>query len=826
MITRLIAIALLFCLAAPFVSTATAKETPPTRRFALIAASNEGGDGRATLRYAHSDAASVAKVLQELGGIHADDTLLLLGADRNSLNQAIARLAAKVDHEKSRSRVEVLMYYSGHSDETGLLLGQELFGWKELRSTLADLPADVRIAILDSCASGSLTRVKGGRVMAPFLVDTSSDVKGHAILTSSSADEVAQESDRIQASFFTHYLVSGLRGAADFSRDGRVTLNEAYQYAFHETLARTEGTRGGAQHAAYDINLSGAGDLVLTELRKGTAGLVFSDDIDGRIFVRDSRDVLVSEIRKYGGRPMELSLPPGTYRLFLQREAGAFESRVTLDEGKRTNVTATDFRATSLEATAWRGADASPGKPTDETKKYRTIPFSISVLPTVSTEGVEGDDVINNVSINLLAGHGARLHGVEMGWGLNSRSEVVTGAQLAIGGNFAGKGFWSDGGDRGDVYGTQLAVGFNAARGDLRGFQGSVGLNSAGGDVTGAQATVGVNTAGAVNGAQLSVGGNLAGVGEYEVTDATRQSYAGLQASVGFNLSRLDVRAGQLAVGVNIAEGDLRYAQLAVGANVAGGEVSGLQGAVGMNLAVEGFHGLQSAVGANIAPAGESAGLQAAAGGNVADRLTGVQAAAGFNHAAEIDGVQLGIVNVAGKVEGMQIGLINYADEITGVPIGLISIDRQTPVRFDLWTSDVHAANAGVRLGTKYVYNVIWAGLQPTDGKDRWALGYGIGGHLPIEDSFAVNLDVLGASEHYGGSWKSNNMLTTARLTLVWEPLERFSVFAGPTFNAYFSFAGDEFRDEEQSILPQREVWQDRSTRLKLWPGFTVGVRI
>jgi hypothetical protein len=49
-------------------------------------------------------------------------------------------------------------------------------------------------------------------------------MRGHAFLTSSAASEVAQESDRIRASYFTYYLVSGLRGAADVTGEGKVTL--------------------------------------------------------------------------------------------------------------------------------------------------------------------------------------------------------------------------------------------------------------------------------------------------------------------------------------------------------------------------------------------------------------------------------------------------------------------------------------------------------------------------------------------------------------------------------------------------------------------------
>jgi len=78
-------------------------------------------------------------------------------------------------------------------------------------------------------------------------------MKGDAFMTSSSANEASQESDAIRGSFFTYYLVSGLRGAADMIHDGRITLNEAYQYAYNETLSRTEKTMGGTQHPNYDI---------------------------------------------------------------------------------------------------------------------------------------------------------------------------------------------------------------------------------------------------------------------------------------------------------------------------------------------------------------------------------------------------------------------------------------------------------------------------------------------------------------------------------------------------------------------------------------------
>jgi uncharacterized caspase-like protein len=225
----------------PLLAAAAPDEGPlPVRRFALLVGVNDGGPSRVRLRYAVSDAKAVSQVLGELGGVLPGDRILVLDADRAALEDGMNRLRRMIDAAKSSGgRTEALLYYSGHSDEEGLMLKQDRFSYRELRQALNALTSDVRIAILDSCASGAMARQKGGVRRPAFLVDASASVRGHAILTSSSEDEVSQESDRIGGSYFTHNLVSGLRGAADLSGDGRVTLNEAYQFAFNETLART-----------------------------------------------------------------------------------------------------------------------------------------------------------------------------------------------------------------------------------------------------------------------------------------------------------------------------------------------------------------------------------------------------------------------------------------------------------------------------------------------------------------------------------------------------------------------------------------------------------
>jgi hypothetical protein len=60
----------------------------------------------------------------------------------------------------------------------------------------------------------------------PFLFGDSISAEGYAFLISSSATEASRESDSTANSYFTHSLVTGLRGAADTVGDGRVTLNK------------------------------------------------------------------------------------------------------------------------------------------------------------------------------------------------------------------------------------------------------------------------------------------------------------------------------------------------------------------------------------------------------------------------------------------------------------------------------------------------------------------------------------------------------------------------------------------------------------------------
>ncbi len=512
------------------------------RRFALIAAANDGGTGRVQLLYAHSDARSMEQVLRQLGGVDRNDRTLLLDATRPKLVEAFDRIEGQLAAARTEGvRVEFLFYYSGHSDEKGLLLAGEHLTYKEIRARLDRMPADVRIAILDSCASGALTRSKGGVWRKPFLVDESTQVRGHAFLTSASADEAAQESDRVKGSFFTHFMVTGLRGAADLTDDGRVTLNEAYQYAFHETLARTESTQAGPQHPSYDFQLTGAGDLVLTDLSKTSALFILPPELEGRVFLRDSQGRLVAEINKPGGRAVSMALEPGEYAITVDAYGELRKGTVTLARDDAVQLSINDLTVSPVEVAVARGDVRYVDR------EVRLEPFTLSLVPGVGINSSISEPTLNNVALNIILGYGAALDGIELS-GLGAIRTM-------------------------NVQGFQGAGAFNVVTGNVDGFQWAGGANIAVQDLDGFQAAGGANVViGRVDGFQAAAGANIVG-GELD----------GFAVAGGANIAGGRVDGFQWAGGANLAGGGIDGAQLAT-VNIAGGPSEGFQGGV-VNIA-------------------------------------------------------------------------------------------------------------------------------------------------------------------------------------------------------------------------------------------------
>jgi hypothetical protein len=383
-----------------------------TRRIAVVVGSNRGAPSHAPLRFAEQDASKFAAVLAELGGLAQPDILLLRGPTpaevRAALDEAARRTARW--HAQHRGQVVLMFYFSGHSDGTMLEMGNQGLPFAEVRRRVDDVGADVRLVILDSCRSGALLALKSGTLGESFDIRMTDDLAstGEAMITSSAADEAALESAEIGGAFFSHHLISGLRGAADLSGDGVVTLAEAYQYAFVRTLRSTSETTVGPQHPAYDYRLSGRGELVLTQLQKPSAVLDLPVGFDRLLLVAVPREQVLAELGPRSGH--RIAVPSGTYKLRAWKGTQTFAARVAVAGGQTLQVAAAELIPVHAEPAVGKGgADvdvtAVSAPPAGQEQDQR--PWSLAVGLGLM-EGVAKDALLEGVDLGVQRRFGAK----------------------------------------------------------------------------------------------------------------------------------------------------------------------------------------------------------------------------------------------------------------------------------------------------------------------------------------------------------------------------------------------------------------------------------
>jgi hypothetical protein len=311
--------ALAVCACAVLAVSATARAE--IERYAIVVGHDVGAADEQRLRYAQADATRVAELLTELGGVRPENEVVMRGAPAGQVRRALIGLNERIRTDQRSGRDAMLfVYYSGHGDADALHLGDTRLELRELEALVRGSSAQVRILVIDACRSGAVTRVKGGAPGPPIALSTPTELPGEGVivLTASTSGEDAQESDLLGGSFFTHYLVSALRGAADDNGDLVVTVAEAFAYTREQTILASSRSLAGTQHPTFHYDLRGRADVALTEL--GTDRSL--GRLNGRLTLPANATYLVMRGSLTGavvgeiaaGMPRRtLSLPPGNY---------------------------------------------------------------------------------------------------------------------------------------------------------------------------------------------------------------------------------------------------------------------------------------------------------------------------------------------------------------------------------------------------------------------------------------------------------------------------------------------------------------------------------
>lgn len=325
-------------------------------KFGLFVGNDAGGPGDPELVFAEADAAKMRDLFVDFGGVKVGDAHLLQGVPARSVQHELDALRVDIAEAKlAGNDATLVFYFSGHGDADGLHLGTSQIPHEDLRNWLDGSGATVRIAMVDACQSGGLVRRKGG-VRGPsfaFAEPTAESAHGTAIITSSAESELSQESDEIGGGFFTYFLHTALTGAADRNHDGDVTLSEAYAYVHTETTFNTRDAPA-TQTPAWDLDLAGSGDIVLTTLEEASARISFIGGLEGPFSVWDeSRKRYVAQVA--GDAAVSLAVRPGTFYVHRRMPAWVEEARYTVRRGETHTVLPEDFVTVSYESAASRG---------------------------------------------------------------------------------------------------------------------------------------------------------------------------------------------------------------------------------------------------------------------------------------------------------------------------------------------------------------------------------------------------------------------------------------------------------------------------------------
>lgn len=223
-----------------------------------------------SLKYADDDAKAFFKFLKELRNkrVFEDVHIRYLLNDEATLRNIKSAMSDLID---AREDDLVIVYFAGHGmvDKVGepYFLPYETnsddiyataFSMDEFFRFFRDKIVSTKtIVIADACHSGSLGA--GGVRNIPDIYTKFSmlirGTRGKAFLTASRARELSHESDKLGHGVFTYYLIKGMKGEADASGDGIVTISELYDYLYDKVKEETDGAQHPELKGNYDNDM-------------------------------------------------------------------------------------------------------------------------------------------------------------------------------------------------------------------------------------------------------------------------------------------------------------------------------------------------------------------------------------------------------------------------------------------------------------------------------------------------------------------------------------------------------------------------------------------
>ena len=157
----------------------------------------------------------------------------------------------------------VLLYFSGHG-LMGSFLPIDFDGFNnklyhaEINEVFEACQAKFKLCIADACHSGSLLAAKGDAVpqtLSTFYRSLAQSSPGSALIMSSKKDETSLESKGLRQGVFSHFLERGLKGDADINNNKIITIQELFNFIYHQVRTYTGNRQSPIIHGRYDEDM-------------------------------------------------------------------------------------------------------------------------------------------------------------------------------------------------------------------------------------------------------------------------------------------------------------------------------------------------------------------------------------------------------------------------------------------------------------------------------------------------------------------------------------------------------------------------------------------
>ncbi|MBK6996512.1 MAG: caspase family protein [Lewinellaceae bacterium] len=218
------------------------------------------------LRYTSDDARLFYTHLQsEQGGALPENQIVLLleqDATHRNVSQALRLMSQRAD-----ANDVIIFYFSGHGlSQSFLPIDFDGFrnqlGHNDVFRILQKSRAQHKLCIADACHSGGLDYTadlasKGyvSSATSTIYQEYSQAHSGIALLMSSSAGEASLEDRSLRQGVFTHFLLRGMSGTADYNFDGIVNIKELFHYVSHKVKEYTYGAQSPWLTGDYDDDM-------------------------------------------------------------------------------------------------------------------------------------------------------------------------------------------------------------------------------------------------------------------------------------------------------------------------------------------------------------------------------------------------------------------------------------------------------------------------------------------------------------------------------------------------------------------------------------------